>query len=137
MASTTLRKEGTYDVPRRRPFARVIDRQKLTLANVVMSICTRKRPSISAVVSLYLRINAITSAFDGVPSLTSKAAELQGVGVALWTELTANCPCSLVFGSDRAFSGPCLVFYRKTGNATLIANFHCLRNFSCLQCPRD
>ena len=34
-------------------------------------------------------------------------------------------------------AGPCLGFYRKTGNATLIANFHCLHNFICLQCPRD
>ena len=58
-------------------------------------ICSRKPPSVAALLSLFIRVKAIADAFAAHPSLSHEAVEMATVAHGIWTELEWRC-CSLL-----------------------------------------
>jgi len=58
-------------------------------------ICSRKPPSVAALLSLFIRVKAIADAFAAHPSLSHEAIEMAALADRLWTELERRC-CSLL-----------------------------------------
>lgn len=58
-------------------------------------VCSRRRPAVDALLSLFVRTRAIADAFGAAPSLAAPAAEMAALADAVWAELERRC-CSLL-----------------------------------------
>jgi site-specific recombinase len=58
-------------------------------------ICSRKPPAVAALLSLFVRINAIAKAFMANPSLTARASDMAKLARAIWAELEQRS-CALL-----------------------------------------
>ena len=63
-------------------------------------ICSRQRPAVAALLSLFIRSSAIANAFAARPSLASEASEMAALAEALWAELERRS-CSLLPASRK------------------------------------
>jgi hypothetical protein len=58
-------------------------------------ICSKRPPSVAALVSLFMRFQAIADAYSGSPSVAMQAMELNSIARRIWIELERRC-CSLL-----------------------------------------
>ncbi len=50
-------------------------------------VCSRRAPSLAALLSLFMRTKAIADAFAAAPSLPTQASEMATLASAIWAEL--------------------------------------------------
>ena len=58
-------------------------------------VCSRRAPSVAALLSLFMRTKAIADAFAAVPSLATQASEMATLASAIWAELERRS-CALL-----------------------------------------
>ena len=58
-------------------------------------ICSKRPPSVAALLSLFMRFQAIADAYRGNPSVAIHAIELDRIKHQIWMELEQRC-CSLL-----------------------------------------
>jgi hypothetical protein len=74
-------------------------------------ICSRKPPAIAALLSLFVRLRAISEAFAATPSLTTQASELSALSSAIWEEMERRS-CALL-PANRSRPSPTKVIQGK------------------------
>lgn len=53
--------------------------------------CSRRPPSVAALLSLFVRVRAIADAFAAAPGLHAEASEMDALAGAVWAELERRC----------------------------------------------
>ena len=62
--------------------------------------CSRRAPSVAALLSLFVRTKAIADALAAVPSLAAQACEMAALASAVWAELEGRS-CALLPASRK------------------------------------
>ncbi len=58
-------------------------------------VCSRRAPSVAALLSLFMRTKAIADAFSAVPSLSAQASDMAALASTIWAELERRS-CALL-----------------------------------------